>query len=60
MYHINGVVKGNMIMLYLIPFEYHRAYYGDIKRNTFFSQLVNLQQNGLIIEHIQQFHRIIC
>jgi hypothetical protein len=34
------------------------AHYGDIKRNTFFSQLINLQQRGPITEHIQQFQKL--
>jgi hypothetical protein len=33
------------------------AHYGDIKRNTFFSQLINIWQRSLIIEHIQQFQK---
>ena len=31
------------------------VYYGDINRNTFFIQLVNLKQKGLVTEHIKQF-----
>jgi hypothetical protein len=34
------------------------AHYGDIKRNTFFSQLINLKQRGPITEHIQQFQKL--
>ena len=34
------------------------APYGDIKSNTFFSQLINLQQKGPITKHIQQFQNL--
>ena len=30
-------------------------HYGDIRRNTFFIQLVNLNKKGSVIEHINQF-----
>ena len=33
------------------------AHYGDINNSTFFSQLVNLKQKGLVTEHIQQFQQ---
>jgi hypothetical protein len=32
--------------------------YRDDKNNTFFSQLVNLKQKGLVVEHIQQFQKL--
>lgn len=32
--------------------------YRDAKNNTFFSQLVNLKQKGLVAEHIQQFQKL--
>ena len=32
--------------------------YGDINRNTFFIQLVNLKQKGLGIENIKQFQQL--
>ena len=32
--------------------------YHDDKNNTFFSQLVNLKQKGLVAEHIQQFQKL--
>jgi hypothetical protein len=35
------------------------SHYGDIKRNTLFNPLINLQQRGPIIEHIQQFQKLI-
>jgi hypothetical protein len=34
------------------------SHYGDIKRKTFFSQLINIQQKGPIIEDIEQFQKI--
>ena len=34
------------------------SHYGDIKRNTFFSQLINIQQKCPITEHIQQFQNL--
>ena len=32
------------------------AHYEDTRRNTFFSQLINLKKNGLVVEHIENFH----
>ena len=32
--------------------------YDDDNNNTFFSQLVNLKQKGLVVEHIQQFQKL--
>jgi hypothetical protein len=32
--------------------------YHDDKNNTFFIQLVNLKQKGLVVEHIQQFQKL--
>ena len=34
------------------------AHYEDTKRNTFFSQLINLKQQGLVVEHIEDFEKI--
>ena len=34
------------------------AYYEDTERNTFFSQLINLKQKGLIAEHIEEFQKL--
>ena len=33
-------------------------YYGDIRRNTFFIQLINLKQRGLVTNHIKQFQKL--
>ena len=32
--------------------------YEDTKSNTFFSQLINLKQNGLVGEHIEDFQKL--
>ena len=34
------------------------AYHDDIKRNSFFTQLINLRKRGLVIENIQQFQKL--
>ena len=34
------------------------THYEDIKRNTFFSQLINLKQKGLVVEHIEDFQKL--
>ena len=34
------------------------AHYVDTKRNTFFSQLINLKQNGSMAEHIEDFQKL--
>lgn len=48
-------MKGKWIMLYIGPFLTKKLIepFSDIEKNTFFSQLVNLLQNGIIIKHIQ-------
>ena len=33
------------------------AYYEDTKRNTFFSQLINLKQKGSVGEHIEDYQK---
>ena len=33
------------------------SHYEDKKRNTFFSQLINLKQKGLVGEHIEDFQK---
>ena len=32
--------------------------YEDTERNTFFSQLINLEQKGLMAEHIEDFQKL--
>ena len=34
------------------------AHYEDTKSNTFFSQLINLQQKGSMMEHIEDFQKL--
>ena len=34
------------------------SYHDDDKNTTFFSQLVNLKQKGLVVEHIQRFQKL--
>ena len=34
------------------------AHYEDTKRNTFFSQLINLKQKGSMMEHIEDFQKL--
>jgi hypothetical protein len=34
------------------------AHYEDTRRNTLFSQLINLKQKGSVTEHIENFQRL--
>ena len=34
------------------------AHYEDAKRNTFFSQLINLNQKGSVVEHNEDFQKL--
>ena len=34
------------------------AHYADTKRNTFFSQLINLKQKVSVVEHIEDFQNL--
>ena len=34
------------------------AHYEDTKSNIFFSQLINLKQKGLVVEHIEDFQKL--
>ena len=34
------------------------AHYEDTKSNTFFSQLINLKQKVLVVEHIEDFQKL--
>ena len=47
--------KNVSIISWSIFTEEFIAHYGDINRNTFFSQLVNLKQKGPVTKHIKQF-----
>ena len=35
------------------------AHYEDTNRNTFFSQLINLKHKGSMVEHIEDFQKLI-
>ena len=61
LYGTNGfvTVKNDYIIFWSIFIEELIAHYGDINSNTFFSQLVNLKQNGLVTDHIKQFQQLI-
>jgi hypothetical protein len=50
--------KKNYIISWSIFMDELISHYGDIKSNTFFSQLINLWQKGPITEHIQQFQNL--
>ena len=50
--------KKNTIISWSIFSEELIAYHDDVKRNSFFTQLINLRKNGLVIEHIQQFQKL--
>jgi len=50
--------KNNLIIYWSIFTEELIAHYGDIKRNTFFSQFVNIWQKGPFIKHIQKFQKL--
>ena len=34
------------------------AHYEDKKRNTFFSQLINIKQRNSVVEHIEDFQKL--
>ena len=50
--------KNDSIISRSIFIEYLIAHYGDINRNTFFSQLANLKQKGSVTNHIKQFQQL--
>ena len=47
--------KNESIISCYIFIEELIAHYGDINSNTFFSELVNLNQKSPVTEHIKQF-----
>jgi hypothetical protein len=51
-------IKKNYLISWSIFMDELISHYGDIKRNTFFIQLINIRKKGPIIEHIQQFQKI--
>ena len=50
--------KKNTIISWSIFIEELVAYHDDVKRNSFFTQSINLRQKGLVIEHIRQFQKL--
>ena len=50
--------KNESIISWSIFTEELIAHYGDINSNTFFIQLVNLKQKGLVTDHIKQFQQL--
>ena len=34
------------------------AHYEDTKTNIFYRQLINIKQNGLVVEHIEDFQKL--
>ena len=50
--------KKNTIIFWSIFTEELITYHDDVKRNSFFTQLIYLRQKGLVIEHIQQFQKM--
>ena len=50
--------KKNTIISWSIFTEELIAYHDDVKRNSFFTQLINLKKKGLVIKHIQQFQKL--
>jgi len=46
------------IVTWTIFMEEMVAHYEDTKSNTFFSQLINLKQNGSMMEHIEDFQKL--
>ena len=51
-------MKNDSVISWFIFIDEMISYYVDIKRNSFFFQLVNLTQKGPIIDHIQQFEKL--
>ena len=50
--------KKNTIIYWSIFIKELIAYHDDVKRNSFFTQLINLWKKGSVIEHIQQFQKL--
>ena len=50
--------KKNTIISWFVFIEELIAYHDDVKSNSFFNQLINLRQKGLVIKHIQKFQNL--
>ena len=55
MYGIDGFALEKKNVTWSIFMEEMIAYYEDTKRNTFFIQLINLKQKGLVVDKIEDF-----
>ena len=53
-----GLCSHKPLVTWSIFTEEMIAHYEDIKRNTFFSRLINLKQKGLMEEHIEDFQKL--
>ena len=53
-----GLCSHKPLVTWSIFMEEMIAHYEDTKRNTFFSQLINLKQKGSMAEHIQDFKKL--
>ena len=48
----------NTIISWSIFIEELISYHDDLKRNSFFTQLINLRKRGLVIKNIQHFQKL--
>ena len=53
-----GLFSSKPLVTWSIFTEEMIAHYEDTKRNTFFSQLINLQQKGSMAEHFEDFQKL--
>ena len=53
-----GLCSCKPLVTWSIFMEEMIAHYEDTKRNTFFSQLINLKQKGSMAEHIEDFQKL--
>ena len=53
-----GLCSHKPLVTWSIFMEEMIAHYEDTKSNTFFSQLINLKQNGSMAEHIEDFQKL--
>ena len=58
LYGIDGFAPIKKIVTWSIFTEEMIAHYEDTKSNTFFSQLINLKQEGSEGEHIEDFQKL--
>jgi len=53
-----GLCSRRPLVAWSIFTEEMIAHYEDAKRNTFFSQSINVKQKGLMVEHIEDFQKL--